>query len=512
MSTAADGPSTPALVATKNLATATGTGSPLAPGLSGRALTLVLVASFMVVLDFSIVNVALPSIRQALGFGGDSVQWVVTAYAITFGGLLILGGRAADILGRRRMFVAGLVVFAAASLAGGLTGDADLLVAARALQGVGAAFVAPASLSLITAHYVEGPQRTRALGLYGSTAAIGFVTGQVIGGVLVQYTTWRSIFLVNVPVGVAAALLAPLLLAHDRQRGKAIHVDVAGGILSTTSVAALVFAISEGTVLGWDHILVVGAVALAVAGLIGFVTIERAHSHPLVDLRLLQRPSLRTAGILTLLLGVWTAGELVVLSLYLQQTLRDSPLVAGLVIAPQGVVGFVTGIFGVRLMQRFGMRWLLMSATAATGVGFLVLMHLPTSGRYSPLFVAVVLVGFGTVGTVFGTTVLAARGVSDSDQGLVSGVVNTTRQVGAALGVALLVAVADGAHARIGVSTIDGDRAAMSVAAAIAFAGTVVAGLGTRRQKPTGLVASVVSGAQPLSATSDSHIPLRRTA
>ena len=232
----------------------------------------------MVVLDFSIVNVALPSIRQALGFGGDSVQWVVTAYAITFGGLLILGGRAADILGRRRMFVAGLVVFAAASLAGGLTGDADLLVAARALQGVGAAFVAPASLSLITAHYVEGPQRTRALGLYGSTAAIGFVTGQVIGGVLVQYTTWRSIFLVNVPVGVAAALLAPLLLAHDRQRGKAIHVDVAGGILSTTSVAALVFAISEGTVLGWDHILVVGAVALAVAGLIGFVTVERART------------------------------------------------------------------------------------------------------------------------------------------------------------------------------------------------------------------------------------------
>ena len=507
---AADGSATLAPSATQDLATGVGTRTPIAPVLSGRALALVLVASFMVVLDFSIVNVALPSMREALGFGGDSVQWVVTAYAISFGGLLMLGGRLADILGRRRMFVAGLTIFAGASLAAGLTGDAGFLVAARALQGVGAALVAPASLSLITANYVEGPQRTRALGLYGATASIGFVAGQVIGGVLVQYMSWRWIFLVNVPIGVAAALVAPVLLAHDRSRGKPIHVDVTGAILATTAVAALVFAVSGGPVLGWDHTLVLGALALAVAALVGFVRVEQVHPNPLIDLRLLQRPNLRAAGIITLLLGVWTAGELVVLSLYLQQSLHDSPLVTGLVIAPQGVVGFVTGMFGARLARRFGMRWLLVLSTAATGAGFLILMHLPASGRYSPFFTAVVLVGFGTVGTVFGTTVLAASGMADSDQGVVGGVVNTTRQVGAALGVALLVAIADGSHARAGISTINGDRAAMLAAAAIAFTGTFVAWFWTRPQKA--VLVAITEASNPSSITKDIPTPIRRTA
>jgi EmrB/QacA subfamily drug resistance transporter len=481
-------------------------------GLSGRALALVLVASFMVVLDFSIVNVALPSIRQALGFGGDSVEWVVTAYAITFGGLLILGGRLADILGRRRMFVVGLATFAGASLVAGLTGDASLLVAARALQGASAALVAPASLSIITAHYVEGPGRTRALGLYGATASIGFVAGQVLGGVLVQYTTWRSIFLVNVPVGLAAALLARLLLARDHPRG-AFHIDASGALLSTIAVGALVFAISEGAVLGWSHVLVIGSLALAVAAMAGFVLVERVHPHPLVDLGLLRRPGLRTAGILTLLLGLWTAGELVVLSVYLQQSLHDSPLVTGLVIAPQGLVGFVTGMFGVRLVRRLGMRGLLMLATASTGAGFLILMDLPSSGHYSPLFAAVVLVGFGTVGTVFGTTVLAASGMAASDQGLVGGVVNTTRQVGAAVGVAVLVALADGSHARLGISTVNGDRTAMLAAALIAFTGTLVAWVGTRPRAAVGQDVSVaVTQMEPSCTAGDVPTRLRRSA
>jgi EmrB/QacA subfamily drug resistance transporter len=482
-------------------------------GLSGRALALVLVASFMVVLDFSIVNVALPSIRQALGFGGDSVEWVVTAYAITFGGLLILGGRLADILGRRRMFVVGLATFAGASLAAGLTGDAGLLVAARALQGASAALVAPASLSIITAHYAEGPGRTRALGLYGATASIGFVAGQVLGGVLVQYTTWRSIFLVNVPVGLAAALLARLMLARDHPRAGGFHIDASGALLSTIAVGALVFAISEGAVLGWSHVLVIGSLALAVAAMAGFVLVERVHPHPLVDLSLLRRPGLRTAGILSLLLGLWTAGELVVLSVYLQQSLHDSPLVAGLVIAPQGAVGFVTGLFGVRLVRRLGMRGLLMLATASTGAGFLILMDLPNSGHYSPLFAAVVLVGFGTVGTVFGTTVLAASGMAASDQGLVGGVVNTTRQVGAAVGVAVLVALADGSHARLGISTVNGDRTAMLAAALIAFTGTLVAWVGTRPRAVVGQdVSAAVTQMEPSSTAGDVPTRLRRSA
>src|SRR5690348_16125685 len=199
--------------------------SPEPARLHGAALALILTAAFMVVLDFSIVNVALPAIEAELGFPGDAVQRIITAYAITFGGLLILGGRAADLFGRRRMFIAGLLVFSAASLAGGLAHDPVLLVASRLVQGAGAALVAPAALSLITTGFAEGPQRNRALGLYGATASVGFVAGQVLGGVLVQFTSWRAVFLVNVPVGVLAVALAPLLLAESRQRRPGTRLD-----------------------------------------------------------------------------------------------------------------------------------------------------------------------------------------------------------------------------------------------------------------------------------------------
>ena len=479
-------------------------------GLSGLGLGLVLVASFMVVLDFSIVNVALPSIRQALGFEGDSVQWVVTAYAITFGGLLVMGGRIGDTFGRRSMFVLGMAVFSAASLAAGLTGDAVTLVAARAIQGVGAALVAPASLSLITARIAEGSRRTRALGLYGATASIGYVVGQVLGGVLVQYTSWRSIFLVNVPVGVAAALLAPRLLGPDRRGVRTARLDVRGGLLITLAVALAVFGISEGPILGWVQPLVIGAVVIAAVALVGFVAVERAQADPLIDLHLLRRRGLRTAAILTLLVGAWTAGELVVMSVYLQQALHDSPLVAGLVIAPQGVVGFVTGMFGARLVRRFGMRTLLVVATAAAGVGFLVLSDLPVSGHYHALFAVVVLIGFGTVGTIFGTTVMAASGMAQADQGLVGGVVNTTRQVGAAVGVAALVAIAEGANARTGIATVSGDRTALLVAALVGFSGTVVAFFGARPNPPLELAAAT-SQSPSLALDSETTNTTRRT-
>jgi EmrB/QacA subfamily drug resistance transporter len=453
-------------------------------GLSSRALTLVLLASFMVVLDFSIVNVALPSIRQVLSFSGNTVQWVVTAYAISFSGLLILGGRIADLFGRRRSFISGLLLFAGASLAAGLSGDATTLIVARAVQGVGAALVAPASLALITAHYVEGPRRTRALGLYGATASIGFVAGQVLGGVFVEFMGWASIFLVNVPVGIAAAFLATRLIESDRVRGSIAQLDVIGAVLATATVAAMVFSVSEGTVLGWARPLVLGAMGIAAASLIGFVMVERVHHHPLVDLRLLARPNLLSAGFLNLLLGAWSAGELVVMSLYLQQTLHDSPLVAGMVIAPQGIVGFVTRMMGSRLVRRIGVGRLLIASTFATGVGFLAMTALPSSGHYGVALLAVLPVGFGTVGTVFGTTVIAATGMANSDQGLVGGVINTTRQVGAALGVTVLVAVAEGSHAASGTTTIGGDRMAMLIAGFIGLSGTMAASFAMRRTAP----------------------------
>jgi EmrB/QacA subfamily drug resistance transporter len=448
-----------------------------------RALTLILAAQFMVVLDFSIVNVALASIQRELRFPASSVQWIVTGYAIAFGGLLILGGRAADLFGRRRMFMAGLLIFSAASLAGGLAHDPVLLVAARVVQGTGAALVAPAALSLITTGFPGGPQRTRALGMYGATSSVGFVAGQVLGGILVEFTSWRAVFLVNVPAGLLAVLLAPRLLAprvlavpppgapaRDERK-----LDLGGALLITTTVAALVFAVSQGDVLGWTSAAVLGALALSAAAGAAFAVVERHHPDPLIPAEVFRLPDLRKAGSINVLLGLWNAGELIVLSLYLQQVLHDSPLVTGLVIAPQGIAGFTAGASGAAAARRFGVRRVLILTTTVVTTGFLILTRLPGSGRYGPALAAVTLVGFGTAGTAFGTMVTATRGIADHDQGLVGGVVNTSRQVGAAIGAALLPAVAEAAPHTGETISVAGDRAAMLTAALAAALAAVVA-------------------------------------
>jgi EmrB/QacA subfamily drug resistance transporter len=444
-------------------------------------LALILVAAFMVVLDFSIVNVALPSIERELHMAADAVQWIVTGYAISFGGLLILGGRAADLFGRRRMFVAGLIAFALASLAGGLAQDPVLLIAARVVQGAGAAIVAPAALSLITTGFAEGPARTRAIGLYGAVSSVGFVAGQVLGGVLVQFTSWRAVFLVNVPVGLAAAALSPVVLGSARTAAvkavKAAHrldvhrLDVRGAILITTAITLLVFAVSQGVALGWTSPLVIAAVVIAAATLAGFALAEARHPEPLIRPNLLQLKGLRDGTTLMFLLGLWNGGEMIVMSLYLQQVLHESPLFTGLVIAPQGVVGFIMGMFGPRLAARVGVKRLLVLTAAAAALGFLLLTRLPAAG-YSPVLFAVTLIGFGTAGTSLGAMVLSSRGVANADQGLVGGMINTSRQIGAAVGAALLPAVAEAIHGGTGV---DGDRAAMLAAALAAVVATGIA-------------------------------------
>ncbi len=442
----------------------------------------------MVVLDFSIVNVALPSIERELHMAPDAVQWIVTGYAIAFGGLLILGGRAADLLGRRRMFVAGLIAFSLASLAGGLAQDPALLIAARVVQGAGAAIVAPAALSLITTGFPEGPERTRAIGLYGAISSVGFVAGQILGGVLVQFTSWRAVFLVNVPVGLIAAALSPAILGPAKSAARSAartaatktagaartsirRLDLRGALLITSAVTLIVFAVSQGVVLGWTSPLVIAAVVIAAAAAAGFARAEARHPDPLIRLSLLHRKGLREGTTMTFLLGLWNGGEMLVLSLYLQQVLHESPLFTGLVIAPQGIVGFIMGMLGPRLAGRIGVRRLLVVTAAAAAIGFGVLTHLPATG-YSPILFAVTLIGFGTAGTAMGATVLASRGMANADQGLVGGMINTSRQIGAAVGAALLPAVAEGVSGGIGVS---GDRAAMLAATAAALAATVVA-------------------------------------
>jgi EmrB/QacA subfamily drug resistance transporter len=434
----------------------------------------------MVVLDFSIVNVALPSIERELHMAADAVQWIVTGYAISFGGLLILGGRAADLFGRRRMFVVGLIAFSLASLAGGLAQDPVLLIAARVVQGAGAAIVAPAALSLITTGFPEGPERTRAIGLYGAVSSVGFVAGQVLGGVLVQFTSWRAVFLVNVPVGLAAAALSPSVLGAAKTgaaktraalEARSHRLDVGGALLITVAVTLVVLAVSQGVVLGWSSPLVIASVVVAIAAVAGFARAETRHPEPLIRPSLLHRRGLRDGTTLAFLLGLWNGGEMLVLSLYLQQVLHESPLLTGLIIAPQGVVGFMMGVTGPRLAGRMGVKRLLVLTAAATTTGFLVLTRLPATG-WSPLLFVVTLIGFGTAGTALGSTVLASRGMPDADQGLVGGMINTSRQIGAAIGAALLPAVAEGVSHGDGVS---GDRAAMLAAAVAALAATAVA-------------------------------------
>jgi EmrB/QacA subfamily drug resistance transporter len=438
-------------------------------------LALILVAAFMVVLDFSIVNVALPSIERELHMPPGAVQWIVTGYAISFGGLLILGGRAADLFGRRRMFIAGLVAFALASLAGGLARDPALLIAARVIQGAGAAIVAPAALSLITTSFPEGPQRTRAIGLYGAISSVGFVSGQVLGGVLVQLTSWRAVFLVNVPVGLAAAALAPAILGPvkdgaTKTRSSTRRLDVRGALLITTAVALVVFTVSQGVALGWTSPLVIAATLTAAAATAAFVKAEAKHPDPLIRPSLLHRPGLRNGSTLAFLLGLWNGGEMLILSLYLQQVLHESPLFTGLAIAPQGVMGFGMGLLGPRLARRLGVKRLLVLTGASAALGFAVLTRLPAGG-YSPVLLVVTLIGLGTAGTAFGSVVLASRGMADADQGLVGGMINTSRQIGAAVGAALLPAVAQA----IGGAPVSGDRAAMLTAGLAALAATAVA-------------------------------------
>jgi MFS family permease len=394
--------------------------------------------------------------------------------------LLILGGRAADLFGRRRMFVVGLIAFSLASLAGGLAQDPVLLIAARVVQGAGAAIVAPAALSLITTGFPEGPERTRAIGLYGAVSSVGFVAGQVLGGVLVQFTSWRAVFLVNVPVGLAAAALSPSVLGAAKTgaaktraalEARSHRLDVGGALLITVAVTLVVLAVSQGVVLGWSSPLVIASVVVAAAAVAGFAKAETRHPEPLIRPSLLHRRGLRDGTTLAFLLGLWNGGEMLVLSLYLQQVLHESPLLTGLIIAPQGVVGFMMGFTGPRLAGRIGVKRLLVLTAAATTTGFLVLTRLPATG-WSPLLFVVTLIGFGTAGTALGSTVLASRGMADTDQGLVGGMINTSRQIGAAIGAALLPAVAEGVSHGNGVS---GDRAAMLAAAVAALAATAVA-------------------------------------
>jgi EmrB/QacA subfamily drug resistance transporter len=407
------------------------------------ALALLCGAFFMVLLDAAIVLVALPSIGADLGFSEQGLQWVLSAYALTFGGLLLLGGRAADLLGRRRLFMTGVLFFTAASLLCGLAWSPAALLAARVVQGVGAAVMTPTALSIIATTFPDGSERNKALGIWGALGGVGATAAWLIGGPLVDGPGWEWIFFINLPLGLAALALSPLLLRESRAALTRRSYDPAGALTSTGALVLLVYAVVEAPNAGWGSLrtilLVVGSGVLLAA----FALIESRHRAPLVPLRLFRSRTLVGANLVMLVRSTVGVGMLFVLTLYAQQVLGYSAVKFGLGTAVLAVMAGVGSIIGQALVLRVGFRPVAATGMALMGAGSLLLTQVSVSGSYfGDIFLALLVTGPG-IGLAFVTaTVAALAGVAEHESGLASGLSNTAFQIGGALGVAIATTVA----------------------------------------------------------------------
>ncbi|MEA2210558.1 MAG: hypothetical protein QOF83_506 [Solirubrobacteraceae bacterium] len=458
-------------------------------------------AQFMVILDVSVVNVALPAIRGALHFTEVDLQWVVNAYTVTFAGFLLLGGRAADLLGRRRVFVSGLILFGAASLAGGFASDQGLLIAARAVQGLGAAVIAPASLSILTTTFTEGPARNRAVGIWGAMGGAGGAAGVLLGGILTDALSWRWILFINVPIAIVAAVLAQRMIAEGRDTSRARNFDLAGALAATVGLSLLVLGIVRTDQTGWGSPETLALIAAGAILLAAFVLIEgRFASHPLMPLRIYRSRALSAANVVVLLVGGATFGMWFFLSLYLQQVLGYSPIRAGLAFLPMTLCIVIGSTVASRVVQRVGTKPLLVTGMTAQAIGLLLFAGVPVDGRYvNDILLASLLVAIGIGLSFVPATIAAVAGVAPGEAGLASGLVNTARMFGGALGLAVLAAIATGqtnSDAHAGASAhaalVSGFQAAFLVAAGFAAAGGLVALFGLPRMRPRAAV-----GAEP---------------
>jgi EmrB/QacA subfamily drug resistance transporter len=406
-------------------------------------LVIVCVAQFMVVLDATIVNVALPSIQRDLHFSASSLQWIVNAYTLVFGGFLLLGGRAADLFGRQLLFIIGVVVFTAASLLNGLATSSNVLIGGRALQGLGAALVSPAALSIVTTTFAEGRERTRALGVWSAIAAGGGAVGLVVGGFLTETLSWRWIFFVNLPIGIGAVLLAVRYVANSRAEQRPETVDVAGGVTVTAGLLVLVYDIVKAEQYGWTSGRTLGLGALAVALLAAFVVIELRSRAPLIRLDIFRTRSLTASNGAMLLVGAGLFGVFYFASLYVQDVLGYSPLKAGLAFLPVTagiVIGAGLSQTAIRVMS--ARRVPLIGVVLAAG-GLFLLGRVPTHGTYlEHLLPGLLLMSIGLGLTFVPLTLIATTNIAAGDAGLASGLLNTTQQVGGALGLAVLSTLA----------------------------------------------------------------------
>ena len=397
----------------------------------------------MVILDVAIVNVALPSIKSDLGFSQTGLQWVITAYAIVFGGALLLGGRLADLLGRRRMFVAGLALFAASSLLCGLAWSSGSLIGFRAVQGLGGALLAPAALSLLMTTFAEGRERNLALGIYGAASGSGAAAGVLLGGVITSYLGWSWIFFVNVPVGVAAIAITPLLLRESRAELPHWHFDFAGAASVTGGLMLLVYGLTRATTDGWGSPVTVGFLSGAAALIATFLAIESRSRSPLLPLRIFRLRALSAANATMALVGAVTFSEFFVLTLYVQDVLHYSAVESGVAFSAFALAVVVASNVAQAVVSRVGVRATLTTGLAAAAISLGLLTRLPVDGHYFwDLFPAFVLGGAGLGFSFVPVTIAGLAGVGRADAGVASGLVNTSRQIGGAIGLALVSTIA----------------------------------------------------------------------
>jgi EmrB/QacA subfamily drug resistance transporter len=406
-----------------------------------RALSLLALAQFMIVIDASITNVALPTIGRDLNINQTDLSWVVNAYTLTFGGFLLLGGRLADLIGRRRMFVVGLGVFGASSLLGGLSGSSNFLDGARALQGLGAAFVAPAALSLVTTIFAEGAERNRALGVWGAVAGAGGAVGVLLGGVLTQID-WRLVLFVNVPVAAVAIIAAPRVLPEGKDPTEVKGFDLPGAVSVTAGLGLLVFAMVKASQEGWGTTATIVRLAISAALLIAFVVIELRTKHPLLPFSIFRLRTLRGANLAGLLTGMSLFSMFLFISYYLQYVLGYSAIKTGIAYLPLAVAIIITAGAASQLVTRIGFKPTLIGGLVIVAVGLFWFSRISPTGSYlSDVLGPSILAGCGLGFTFVPVTIAAVTGTSGPQAGIASGLINTSQQIGGALGVAILVSV-----------------------------------------------------------------------
>jgi EmrB/QacA subfamily drug resistance transporter len=407
------------------------------------ALILLCVAQFIVVLDASIVNVALPSIGKGLGFSEENLPWIVNAYVSAFGGFLLLGGRAADLLGRRRVFMAGLAVVGIASLAAGFAATQGQLIAARAAQGLGAAIVSPAALSIVTTLFKDGAERNKALGAWGAVAGSAGAAGVLLGGILTEYLGWEWVLWVNVPVAAIALAFTPGLIPESRSESATRHFDAAGAVSITAGLSLLAYAFLDASSSGWGSTKIISLLAGSVALIAIFVAIELRSKAPLVPFRIFRLRTLTGANIVGLLLGASLFSMFYFISLYMQQVLGYSAIHAGLSYLPLALTIVVAAGLGGQLVTRFGFKPMLAAGMLFVAAGLLWFSQVSVGGGFltdilGASLLAAIGLGFGFVTS----TIAAVSGVEEKEQGLASGLINTSQQIGGALGLAVLSTIA----------------------------------------------------------------------